>query len=379
MTTPTPPSAAEHAAPGTPRFEPVRTLPGRYYHDPAIFALEQARIFERVWYCVGRADSLTEPGAYCLATVGRENIIVLRDRAGALRAFYNVCRHRGARVCLEARGQLRGSIQCRYHAWTYGLDGRLLGAPNMKLDPTFDPAGYGLVPVALEVWEGLIWLNLAPETGSLADQLGEVFTRFARYQLGTLKVGATITYDVKANWKLTVENFNECAHCPVMHPELSALVPSFKAGYVSGYGGNGAQLGPGVESLTTTGKRTRPPLPGLRPEDLDRYYGMTLNPNVFLSFHPDYVLTHRLEPLGPDATRVICDWLFDPATMQRPDFDPADAVGCWDLVNRQDWEACELTQAGISSRLYADGGIYAPLEAHIRQFNDWVLAKLEAG
>ena len=357
----------------------VRTLPGRYYYDPAIFVEEQERVFSRSWYCVGRADAIAEPGQFFLATVGRESIIVLRDRAGDARAFFNVCRHRGARVCLQESGQLKNSMQCGYHAWTYGLDGRLIGAPNMKDDPDFDKSLFGLEPVALEVWEGLIFLKVEPDAddgGRLADQLSDIYTRYARYHMGELAVGATITYDVKANWKLLHENFSECGHCPVMHPELSALVPSFKAGVVSTYGSGGAELGAGVESLTPTGRRSRPPLRGLAPQDLHRYYGMTTNPNLFLSFHPDYVLTHVLRPLAADRTLVICDWLFDPRERQAPDFDPSDAVDTWDLVNCQDWEACEMTQGGMDSRVYAEGGVYAPLEAHIHLFNEYVLRKL---
>jgi len=361
-----------------PDLAPVRTLPGRYYSAPDVFALEQQRIFQRSWYCVGRADSLPNAGDYFLANVGVENTLALRDRSGELRAHFNVCRHRGARVCLQERGQVKGTVQCRYHAWTYALDGRLVGAPNMKENPNFNAADFELRPAALQVWEGLIYLNLTPEPEreSLAEQLGDVHAKFARYRMSELKVGASITYDVAANWKLIHENFSECGHCPVMHPELSALVPSFKAGVVSTHGDSGARLGDGVESLTATGKRKRPPLRGIDPEDLDRYYGMTTNPNLFLSFHPDYVLTHILQPLAPDRTRVICDWLFDPEAMRRPDFDPSDAVETWDLVNRQDWEACEMTQLGMSSQVYADGGIYAPLEVHIRRFNDYVLDKL---
>ena len=359
-----------------PRPTHVRTLPGRYYYDPTVFAEEQEHLFSRSWYCVGRADAIADQGAFFLATVGRESIIVLRDRAGEVHAFFNVCRHRGARVCLETRGRLKGSMQCAYHAWTYGLDGSLLGAPNMKDDPDFERAAFGLVPVALEVWEGLIYVNLEPDGVSLAGQLGAVHTEYARYHMGELVVGATLTYDVKANWKLIHENFSECGHCPMMHPELSALVPSFKAGVVSTYGGSGAELGEGVESLTPTGQRSRPPLADLAPQDLHRYYGMTTNPNLFLSYHPDYVLTHLLHPLAADHTVVICDWLFDPREVLSPGFDPSDAVETWDLVNRQDWGACEITQQGMDSRVYRLGGVYAPLETHIQLFNAYVLRKL---
>ncbi len=354
----------------------VLTLPGRYYYDPHIFASEQERLFSDMWVCVGRADRIPDPGAYFLAPVADENVLVLRDRGDALRAFLNVCRHRGARLCGAESGQLRSTVQCRYHAWTYGLDGRLVGAPNMGNDPAFDPAAYGLVPVALQVWEGLVWLNLSAKPASLADQMGMPFDRYARYHVGDLAVGATIVYDLRSNWKLIVENFSECYHCAVAHPELSADVPSFKAGIVTGYLGGGADFADGVESLTATGKTARPPFRDLRTEDLRRYYGMVLRPNVFLNLHPDYVVIHTLWPQGPDRTRVTCDWLFDPAMVAAPGFDPSDAVAFWDLVNRQDWELCEMSQQGVASRAYRDGGRYTPVERHIRAFNDFVLEKL---
>jgi len=359
--------------------EQTFTLPGRYYHDPAIYALERERIFARLWVCAGRADALPAGGSYALHDVGSESVLALRDRQGILRAFLNVCRHRGARLCTAAQGQLSATVQCRYHAWTYALDGRLIGAPNMRDDPAFDPARYGLAPVALEVWEGLIWLNLAENPPPLSDQLGGLYARFAHYHVGALARAATVTYDVAANWKLIVENFNECAHCAAVHPELSAQVPDFKAGRVSGQEGGASRFGPGVTSLTTTGTTARPPLPSLAPPDLDAYYGDTLKPNVFLNLHPDYVVVHVLRPLAPDRTRITCDWLFDPAVAAAPDFDPSDAVTFWDLVNRQDWEVCELAQQGVTSRVYATGGLYAPNERHIRRFNDWVLEALDGG
>jgi len=358
---------------------PARTLPGRYYYDPAIYAREQERIFRRSWVCIGRADAIPSAGDYLRADVGGESVLALRDRAGTVRAYLNGCRHRGARLCTAERGRLHATIQCRYHAWTYGLDGRLVGAPNMKDDPSFDPTDYGLIPVALEVWEGLIWVNLADgldKPAPLADQLGVLYARFAHYQVGALAVGATVAYDVRSNWKVVVENFSECYHCAVMHPELSAQVPSFKAGVVTGHDGGGAAFGAGVESLTLSGRTSRPPLPGLRPEDARQYYGDVLRPNVFLNLHPDYVVIHRLQPEGPDRTRIICDWLFDAGVAAQPDFDPSDAVAFWDLVNRQDWDVCELTQQGATSMAFRDGGVYAPPERHIRRFDDYILDQL---
>lgn len=359
------------------------TLPGRYYTDPALYQLEQQRIFAGLWYCVGLSQAVSEAGEYLTIEVAHESLLIVRDRDGQLNAFLNVCRHRGARLCTEPRGCLRGGvIQCPYHAWSYALDGRLIGAPNLRDVPEFDARRFGLFPVAVAEWEGLIWVNLSADPPPLEDQLvPRIVERlgdraiFERYTVGKLRAAATITYDVAANWKLIVENFMECYHCAVVHPELSQLVPSFRAGYAYQHG-VGATFADGVETLTLTGKRTRPLLPGLLPEDDRKYYGMVLLPNVFVNLHPDYVLLHRLHPLAPDRTLVICDWLFDPAVVAAPDFDPSDAVEFWDLVNRQDWAMCERCQLGVRSRAYAAGGIFAPIEAHIRRFNDWVLQML---
>jgi glycine betaine catabolism A len=359
------------------------TLPGRYYYDPAIYEREQERIFSHIWVCVGRAETFSQVGAYQTVTVGQESIIVVRNKDGMLNAFLNVCRHRGARLCTEAMGQLKGSIQCRYHAWTYGLDGRLIGAPNVLNDEQFNRLAFGLIPVALEIWEGLIWLNLADQPSSLAIQVHEpIVERFGsyepltRYTIGELKVGKTIIYDIRANWKLVLENFMECYHCGPMHPELCWLLPGFKSG--KSYGdGDAAKLAEGVEAFTITGKASRPPLPGLLPQDLRRYYGIVLMPNVLLNLLDDHVVIHTLHPDGPARTRVTCDWLFDPAVIAHPDFDPMDAVEIFDIVNRQDWEVCELTQLSMTSKAFRSGGVYVPAERHIRAFADFIEETLD--
>ena len=363
----------------------LSTFPGHFYYDPAIFAEEQARIFGGMWYYVGRADALPQAGSYMLATIDGESIVVVRDKSGALHAFLNVCRHRGARLCAEVAGQLKGSIQCKYHAWTYGLDGRLIGAPNVMNDGQFDRMAYGLLPVALHVWEGLIFLNLSEQPAPFEEQLNDPRVQgfgdvapYERYQIGRLKVASSISYDVKANWKLIIENTLECYHCGPMHPELCALIPLYRSGqlFTDGDMMQGAALAEHVEAFTITGKASRPPLPGLLPEDTRRYYGFLLLPNVFINLLSDHVVIDSLTPLGPDRTRVTSDWLFDPDEMEKPGFDPTDAVSVLDLVNRQDWEVCELAQLGVTSRAYTQGGNYAPEEHHIRGFVEYMLEKL---
>ncbi len=187
-----------------------------------------------------------------------------------------------------------------------------------------------------------------------------------------------LSYDVNANWKLIIENTLECYHCGPMHPELCALIPLYRSGqlFTDGDMMQGAALAEHVEAFTITGKASRPPLPGLLPEDTRRYYGFLLLPNVFINLLSDHVVIDSLTPLGPDRTRVTSDWLFDPGEMEKPGFDPTDAVSVLDLVNPQGWEVCELAQQGVTSRAYAQGGNYAPEEHHIRGFVEYVLEKL---
>jgi phenylpropionate dioxygenase-like ring-hydroxylating dioxygenase large terminal subunit len=359
----------------------TRTLPGRFYHDPAIWQLEQERLFGQLWVCVGRADALPAAGHYRTARVGEESMLLVRGDDGALRAFLNVCRHRGAQLCPSDRGQAR-TLQCRYHAWTYGLDGRLLRAPGLQDAPDFDRAAFGLVPVAIETWEGLVWASLAEDPPPLADYVGAQLTdrlgdaeRLSAYRIGTLRVARTIAYDVQANWKVIVENFMECYHCAPMHPELVRRLPAFRSGATQEYG-LGTALADDAEALTVSGRAPAPPFPGLAAGHERHYFGMVVRPNVFLNLLPDHVIIHTLLPLTPDQSRVTCDWLFAPDVVARPGFDPEDTVAVFDRVNRQDWEVCEWVQAGVRSRAFAAGGIYVPIERHIREFNDFVLEQL---
>src|SRR5256712_227096 len=203
----------------------ARTLPGRYYTSPEIFAEEVERIFARRWVCVGRAAELSEPGDYFLADVAGESLIMLRDQGGTLRAHYNVCRHRGTRLCEERRGRLSETIQCPYHAWTYTLDGQLIGAPHMSEVEGFHKRDYPLHAPALAEWEGFLVINLAPDPEPFAQAFAPLIGRFARFNIANLRSARRIDYDVRANWKLIFQNYSECLHCPVIHPELAKLAP----------------------------------------------------------------------------------------------------------------------------------------------------------
>jgi glycine betaine catabolism A len=362
------------------------TLPGRYFYDPEIYAREQERLFSQMWTCVGRADALPAAGDFKTVELAGESVLVVRGRDGELRAFLNVCRHRGARLCLEPCGNTGAAIQCMYHAWSYALDGRLIGAPNIARDESLDRETLGLVPVHLDIWEGLIWLSLAADPApvtaqlepALRDRFGEL-EKFRRYDVGSLAVGKSITYEIAANWKLVVENFMECYHCAPVHPELTSLLPDFRLGTsYQGIVGQGTAFADDIDAFTLSGRGERAMLPGLLPSDARLYYGFVLWPNLFVNLLPDHVILHTLTPLGPERSRVVCDWLFTPEEIARPEFDPTDTVAVFDITNRQDWDVCERTQLGMRSRAYVNGGLYVTNEQHIAVFRDLVLERLGA-
>jgi Rieske 2Fe-2S family protein len=361
----------------------LRTLPGCYYIDSEVFIREQRMIFERMWVCVLRSDEVAGPGAFRVARVGDESVIIVRGKDRALRAFLNVCRHRGARLCAEEEGQVRRNLRCAYHAWTYDLDGRLVAAPNLVTMPDVDRDAYGLIRVGLREWLGYTWVCVADEPPSFEDTVvADVTARLGdqeaigRYRTEDLVIGQRVTYDVKANWKLIIENFMECYHCATIHPELTRVLPEFAKGYAAQYYvGHGAEFADWAQAFTVTGDGGFGQLPTVSPEQERRYFAVTVMPQVFLNLVPDHVIAHRMFPLATDRTTVVCDWLFDAEVIKEgKNVNPS--VELFDRVNRQDFEACELTQLSMGSRAYRDGGVLVPSEHHIARFHDWLTARI---
>ena len=362
----------------------LATLPGHYYTDPAIFALEQERVFEELWFCAVRGSDLARPGQYRTVQVGRESILLTRTREGGVGAFFNVCRHRGAQLCTEPEGEVKRTLRCPYHAWTYGLDGALVAAPNLAKMADIDRTEFGLRKVHVREWLGYVWICLAEQppsferevVGACTERLGDP-EAIERYGLPELEVGRRIRYEVRANWKLIVENFMECYHCAPIHPELTAILPEFASGYAAQYYvGHGAEFAPGAKGFTVDGREGAEPIPGIGPEQDRRYYAITVKPQVFINLVPDHVILHRMFPLAADRTVVECDWLFTPAAMAGGrDLEPS--VELFHRVNRQDFEACERCQPSMSSRVYAGGGVLVPSEHHITAFHEWVRERLE--
>jgi Rieske 2Fe-2S family protein len=339
-------------------------MPGRYYTSADVFEQEQERVFLRHWLCAGRAEAIAEPSAYFVRNVGTESAIVVRGRHGEVRAFHNVCRHRGSRICEEPYGRFASNIRCPYHAWTYGLDGALLGAASMDGFPGFDRAEFSLHAVGVAVWEGWVFVNFAADAEPLEQTHAPLIGRFSRFGMPYLRAARRIDYDVRANWKLVFENYSECYHCSAIHPALVKLSPAdsgandltsgpFLGGYMEVKAAGG--------SMTESGLACAISVAALPESDMRRVYYYTLFPNMLLSLHPDYVMAHTLWPVAPDRTLIECEWLFHPDAPQHPGFDPDDAVRFWDLTNREDWHACEQSQLGVSSRAHTPGP-YSPRE-----------------
>ena len=355
----------------------ARTLPGEYYTSAAIFAEEQERLFARQWVAVGRADRLATPGDFITREIAGESLILLRDRSGTLRAFFNVCRHRGTRLCSEASGHLSETIQCQYHAWTYSIDGRCIGAPHMADVEGFRKADYPLHQAAIVEWEGFLFVNIATDPEPFEQSRASLGNRFSRFGLPGLRVGHRVRYEVHTNWKLVFQNYNECLHCPVIHPELSARMP-YQSGandltegpFLGGY----MEISEPAVSVTMTGSPVGVPISDLGPTDRRRAFYYSFQPNFLLSIQPDYVNYYLVWPVTPSETIVESEWLFHPDSFGRPDFNPKDAIEFWDVTNRQDWRITEESLAGIRSRRYQPG----PYSARESVPAAWDRAYLEA-
>ena len=336
----------------------ARTLSADYYTDPAYFQRELEQIHFKTWLYAGRCEQVSRPGDYFLVELGNESIIVLRDEDDRIHAFFNVCRHRGTRICTHSEGQFPGKIQCPYHAWTYAYDGQLTHAPLMEKTRGFTTEEYPLQPVVADTWDGHIFLHLADDPPPLIDHLADLPGTFHPWAMADLELAEQTVYSIAANWKLVIQNYSECLHCPLLHPQLQRL-----SHYLSGenapphpvYLGGRMALRDGVETLSQDGKSPWAPLPGLGATEQRGVYYYSILPNLLLNLHPQYMLTFTLWPHAHDRTEIVCRWYFHPDEMARAGFDPTSAVTFWDLTNRQDWEVSELAQKGIGSRAYRPG------------------------
>jgi len=340
----------------------ARMLPALAYTGPDVLAWERRHLFAGTWSCVGRIDEVLGEATHRAVVVGDIPVLLTAGADGRLAAFANTCRHRGHELLPEGGTSDRRAVVCPYHAWVYGLDGELRAAPGFRDVPDFDAADHGLVALPVREWHGWVFVNATADAAPFDLHLGGLAGLVAPYAPERLRTAARHEYEVRANWKVIVENYQECYHCPHIHPELCAVSPptsgdnyDLPGAWVGGF----MDLRDHAETMSFDGRSGGVFLPGV---DRRRVLYLALVPDLLLSLHPDYVMTHRLRPLAPDTTHVECTWLVPDG-----DADVAYAEGFWDRTNRQDWAACESVQRGLTSPHFRPGP-FAPNEDAVHRW-----------
>jgi phenylpropionate dioxygenase-like ring-hydroxylating dioxygenase large terminal subunit len=346
-----------------------RTLPASAYLSDEVFAWEQDAFFAAGWVCVGRSEDLGREGDQVAVRIGDEGVLLVRDGEGTLNAFANTCRHRGHELLEPGTARNLRAIKCPYHAWVYGLDGALKGAPRFGDVPGFDKEDHPLIPVQVREWNGWVFANVSGEAEDLPDYVGNLDELLVPWEIERMFVGASHEYVIHANWKTITENYHECYHCPSIHPALCDVTPVDSGENFPHDGmwvGGSMELKDFAETMSLTGESRGVRIRGLSDRQAREVYYFGLFPNLLLSLHPDYVMAHRFEPLGPTQTQVECQWLFPPEAKDRPDFSPDYASEFWDITNREDWLACESVTRGLRSSGYRQGPFaWSEDEVHI--------------
>jgi glycine betaine catabolism A len=334
------------------------TLTRDDYLSTEIYALEQQRLFHGDWFLVARSSTL-KPGNRRVFDVAGQSVLVARDLDGTIYAHANVCRHRGARLCETDSDSKQGSLMCPYHAWTYALDGRLISTPHLA-DGEIDRDSLSLWSIAAREYDGFVFVCLAAEPPAFEWWLegnGAQLVMLSRFGLADLEVARTTVSTVEANWKIIVENYQECLHCTRVHPELVDIIPLYRTGFVvePGHLDGGARLRDGGNSFALGGKTSLPLLPEMRADEAEYYFGGTVFPNAFVDITGTSAIVTTMFPKGPECTEVVTEYLFAPDTIAAADFDPSPVVDFSELVAAQDYRVCEMVQRGVASRHFTSG------------------------
>jgi glycine betaine catabolism A len=368
----------------------VDGLPACWYYDPAHHARELAAIWYRNWIYVCRSSEMATPRSYRTFAIGDQSLLLVRDELGVLRGFHNTCRHRGAELCRDQQGRLPpAGIVCPYHSWRYSLRGELLQTTSQVLADNFEPRDFHLYRIAVTEWNGLTFICLSADPPPFAGAVDQPLERLDNWHIADLVTGHTFRKTIACNWKVFWENYNECLHCPNVHPRLSQLVPIFGRGMQDErddprwlahrtdadpkYRGG---MRSGAESWSMDGRTVGALFPGLT--DADRAAGhiyVTCMPSAFIVAHVDYVRIVRLRPLAPEQTELSVEFLFLPETLADPGRDIGSAVEFTSLVMNEDAEVCELNQRGLHA-IPHQRGVLMPEEYVISGFQEWVRTQL---
>jgi glycine betaine catabolism A len=353
-------------------FGSSRMLPRAAYLDAAVLAWEREHLFGG-WQCVGRSIDVAA-GGMSAQSLGEYGVLLTRDRDGVLRGFENACRHRGHELLPCGGSAQAKAIICPYHAWTYRFDGSLIGAPGHRDAPAFDKSALGLKPVEVREWHGWVFIDRTGTGGAFDEHIGELEEIIGRYDADDLVTPVTHEYDVAANWKVVIENYQECYHCSMIHPELCQVSPPDSGGNLERDGnwvGGWMDLRDGAQTMSLDGHSGGVAMARLDEVEKRTVMYIAVLPNLLISLHPDYVMTHLLTPISPDRTRVRCSWAFPADVAEAAGFDPAYAVDFWDITNRQDWSACESVQRGMKAPNFEPGPL-APDEDGVYHFVTYV-------
>lgn len=368
----------------------VETLPATYYFDPGHYRQELSRIWYRQWIYACRSADIASARAFRTLDVGDQSILLVRGEDGVARAFHNTCRHRGAALCHERAGRFPAAgIVCPYHAWRYDLKGALVQTSSKAHAEGFELKDFPLYSLPVTEWNGFLFTALSNSPPPFGASFDLPLNRLDDWRLADLVVGHRLEKTLHCNWKVFWENYNECLHCPAVHPRLAQLVPIYGRALLERrddpawqdhaadedpkYGGG---LRPGAESWSMDGQPAGVPFPGV--SEADRKAGhlyMTSVPSVFIVAHLDYVRVVRLLPVGPEETAMSIEFLFLPETLADPERDIMKAVEFTDIVMSEDAAICEVNQRGLHALAHA-AGVLMPEEYAIRQFQDWVRAEL---
>jgi choline monooxygenase len=339
-------------------------LPWSWYSDPEVLRREQERIFRRAWQYACPAELVAEPGAYCAGRVGDVPVVVVRDRDTTLRAFLNVCRHRGS-VVADGNGR-RETLQCRYHAWTYGLDGALRAAPRAELEAALDADALGLLPLAVEAWGPLVFVNPDPGAAPLAESLAPVVEPLSReLYLESLRFRRRTEFELACNWKVAVENYLECYHCPVAHPGFSAVVDVSPQAY---------RLDTHERSSSQFGPLRRGRDPRTRSVGEGQFHWLWPVTKLYALPGPQNLAAGPLRPLAPERTAGFLDYFFEDGTEAA---EVEELLAFDDQVGREDRALVESVQEGLRSGLLDEGHLLPASERLLVHFQRLVREALE--
>lgn len=334
-------------------LERSETIPASWYTDPRYHELDMEAIFSRTWQGVGHNSRLQNPGDQMVAAVADNPILVVHGNDEKLRAFYNVCRHRGGPIALEDGNSKM--LQCKYHGWTYQLEGSLRGTPRFDRTELFDRKDYGLIPVRLDTWEGLVFVNLSDNSIPLQSLFKGIAERLRPISLKDKKFYRRVMYEVKCNWKVYVDNYLEGYHLPFVHPELCKLL-DYQNYVTETFEYYSLQHSPIKQEESLYGSNGGP-----------AYYFFVW-PNFMLNILPGRVQTNLVIPTAPNMTTVIFDYYYDDITSEASLKMVEEDIRYSDSIQQEDIEICQHVQKGLESRAYTKGRFSVECENGVYHF-----------